>query len=168
MRTVRWLVAAGLLASATGCVETNGYPGTSYGGYPSGYGGYPSSGYYGQPAYSPGSGLLGSLFNQQPTYQAAQLLPAADLLPTADLLPAAAAGRDPAALCAGAGGEQRPAVAAAGTATTTASPDWKERDRNGDGVPDCQQRRATAPANRLYSGALQAKLASSSGLPEPE
>ena len=40
MRTVRWLVAAGLLASATGCVETNGYPGTSYGGYPSGYGGY--------------------------------------------------------------------------------------------------------------------------------
>ena len=43
MRTVRWLVAAGLLASATGCVETNGYPGTSYGGYPSGYGGYPSS-----------------------------------------------------------------------------------------------------------------------------
>ena len=59
MRTVRWLVAAGLLASATGCVETNGYPGTSYGGYPSGYGGYPSSGYYGQPAYSSGSGLLG-------------------------------------------------------------------------------------------------------------
>ena len=49
MRTVTWLVAAGLLASATGCVETNGYPGTSYGGYPSGYGGYPSSSYYGQP-----------------------------------------------------------------------------------------------------------------------
>ena len=32
MRTVRWLVATGLLASATGCVEMNGYPGTSYGG----------------------------------------------------------------------------------------------------------------------------------------
>src|SRR5687768_3005493 len=68
MRTVRWLVAAGLLVSATACVETNGYPGTSYGGYPSGYGGYPSSGYYGQPAYSSGSGLFGSLFNQQPSY----------------------------------------------------------------------------------------------------
>ena len=45
MRTVRWLVAACLLASATGCVEMNGYPGTSYCGYPSGYGGYPAYAY---------------------------------------------------------------------------------------------------------------------------
>ena len=80
MLTFRWLVAAGLLASATGCVETNGYPATSYGGYPSGYGyssgyGYPSSGYYGsnyggyygQPSYSSG-GLFGNMFNSQPTY----------------------------------------------------------------------------------------------------
>jgi hypothetical protein len=46
MRKVRWLVAAGLMISTIGCVETNGYPTTGYGGY-SGYGGYPSSGYYG-------------------------------------------------------------------------------------------------------------------------
>jgi len=50
MRNVKWLVAAALAVSATGCVETNGYPTTSYGGgYPSGYG-Y-SSGYYPQPTY---------------------------------------------------------------------------------------------------------------------
>ncbi|MBL6612805.1 MAG: hypothetical protein ISP45_02205 [Reyranella sp.] len=42
MRTVRALVAAGLLASATGCIEVNGQP-------------------------SLGSGLLNSLFSQ-PTY----------------------------------------------------------------------------------------------------
>ena len=50
MRNVKWPVAAGLLVSATGCVETNGYPATSMGGYP-------SSG-YGQPAYSGGGDLL--------------------------------------------------------------------------------------------------------------
>ena len=55
MRNVKWLVAA-LAVSATGCVETNGYPTTSYGGYPSGYG-Y-SNGYYAQPTYYP----------QQPAY----------------------------------------------------------------------------------------------------
>ena len=45
MRNVKWLVAAALAVSATGCVETNGYPTTSYGGgYPSSYG-Y-SNGYY--------------------------------------------------------------------------------------------------------------------------
>ena len=56
MRNVKWLVAAALAVSATGCVETNGYPTTSYGGgYPSGYGysnGY-SNGYYAQPTYYP-------------------------------------------------------------------------------------------------------------------
>jgi hypothetical protein len=56
MRNVKWLVAAALAVSATGCVETNGYPTTSYGGYPSGYG-Y-SNGYYAQPTYYP----------QQPAY----------------------------------------------------------------------------------------------------
>ena len=56
MRNVKWLVTAALAVSATGCVETNGYPTTSYGGgYPSSYG-Y-SNGYYAQPAYYP-----------QPTY----------------------------------------------------------------------------------------------------
>jgi hypothetical protein len=49
MRNVKWLVAAALAVSTTGCVETYGYPTTSYGGYPSGYG-Y-SSGNYAQPTY---------------------------------------------------------------------------------------------------------------------
>jgi len=62
MRNIKWLIAAGLLVSATGCVETNGYPGTSYSGYP-------GNGYYAQPSYSSGGGLFSSLFNQQPTYQ---------------------------------------------------------------------------------------------------
>ncbi len=57
MRNVKWLVAAGLVISATGCVETNGYPTTSYGGYPSSYGsngyGYSNgaNGYYPQSTY---------------------------------------------------------------------------------------------------------------------
>jgi len=58
MLSNKWLIAAGLAVALPGCVETNGYPTTSYGGY----GGYPSgygynSGYYAQPAYYP-----------QPTY----------------------------------------------------------------------------------------------------
>ena len=136
MRTVRWLVAAGLLASATGCVETNGYPGTSYGGYPSGYGGYPSSSYYGgQPAYSPGSGLFGSLFNQQPTYQQPayyqqptyyQPPPQVVTQPRYVPVPVASNPRPP---------RDR---------NNNGVPDWKERDRNGDGVPDYQQRRHRA------------------------
>ena len=51
MRNIKWLVAAALAVSVTGCVEMDGYPTTSYGGgYPSGYG-Y-SNGYYAQPTYS--------------------------------------------------------------------------------------------------------------------
>jgi len=50
MRVVTWLVGAGLLASATGCIEVNGLPNTSMGGYPSGYG-YPGS--TGYPGTSP-------------------------------------------------------------------------------------------------------------------
>lgn len=74
MRKMNWLIATGLLVSTTACVETNGYPGTSY---PTGYGGYPSSG-YNQPAYSgygqpnAGGGFLGGLFGGgQPNYQPA-------------------------------------------------------------------------------------------------
>ena len=55
MRNIKWLVAAALAVSVTGCVETDGYPTTSYGGgYPSGYGysnGYAQPTYYQQPAY---------------------------------------------------------------------------------------------------------------------
>ena len=143
MRTVRWLVAAGLLVSATACVETNGYPGTSYGGYPSGYGGgYPSSGYYGQPAYSSGSGLFGNLFNQQPSYyqqptyyqQPAYYQPPPQVVTQTRYVPV------PTATSA-----QRPY----GTRSSWGSrdndgdgiPNRYDRDRNNDGIPDRQQRR---------------------------
>ena len=136
MRTVRWLVAAGLLVSATACVETNGYPGTSYGGYPSGYGGYPSSGYYGQPAYSSGSGLFGSLFNQQPSYyqQPTYYQPPPQVVTQTRYVPV------PTATSA-----QRPY----GTRSSWGSrdndgdgiPNRYDRDRNNDGIPDRQQRR---------------------------
>jgi hypothetical protein len=133
MRTVRWLVAAGLLVSATACVETNGYPGTSYGGYPSGYGGYPSSGYYGQPS---GSGLFSSLFNQQPAYyqQPTYYQPPPQVVTQTRYVPV------PMATSA-----QRPY----GTRSSWGSrdndgdgiPNRYDRDRNNDGIPDRQQRR---------------------------
>jgi len=134
MRTVRWLVAAGLLASATGCVEMNGYPGTSYGGYPSGYGGYPGNGYYGsnyggyygQPTYSSGNGLFGNLFNSQPNYYYQPPPPQVVTQTRYVPVPVANASRP------SWGGRDR---------NHNGVPDWRERDRNGDGVPDWQQRR---------------------------
>jgi hypothetical protein len=58
MRKAKWFVAAALVMSTAGCVETmdSGYAAPSYGyGYGNGYGnGYYSNGYYAQPAfYSP-------------------------------------------------------------------------------------------------------------------
>ena len=62
MRNIKWLVAAALAVSMTGCVEMDGYPTTSYGGgYPSGYG--DSNGYYAQPTY-----YQQPAYYQQPTY----------------------------------------------------------------------------------------------------
>jgi hypothetical protein len=71
MRNVKWLVAAVLVASTTGCVESvnqgygnnsgYGYNGGYNNGYSSGY--YPSSsGYYSQPA-----GVNNYYYNPQPT-----------------------------------------------------------------------------------------------------
>ena len=121
MRTIRWLVAAGLLASATGCVEMNGYPGTSYGGYPSGYGyssgyGYPSSGYYGS-NYG---------YYNQPTYYR----PPPQVVTQTRYVPVPVATNNN--YRSSWGGRDR---------NNNGVPDWKERDRNGDGVPDWQQRR---------------------------
>src|SRR5882757_7495416 len=66
MRNVKWLVAAGLVVSLAGCVETNGYPTTSYGGYPSyGGGGYPSYG----GGYPSSYGSSGYGYNQPTYYQ---------------------------------------------------------------------------------------------------
>jgi hypothetical protein len=138
MRTVRWLVAAGLLVSATACVETNGYPGTSYGGYPSGYGGYPSSGYYGsnyggyygQPAYSSGGGMFGNLFNSQPTYYQ----PPPRVVTQTRYVPVPVATSS-----------QRPYGSRSSWGSRDNDgdgiPNRYDRDRNNDGIPDRQQRR---------------------------
>ncbi|HZX87701.1 MAG TPA: hypothetical protein VFF19_29285 [Reyranella sp.] len=138
MRTVRWLVAAGLLGSATACVETNGYPGRSYGGYPSGYGGYPSSGYYGQPS---GSGLFSSLFNQQPSYyqqpayyqQPTYYQPPPQVVTQTRYVPVPTAT------------SQRPYGSRSSWGSRDNDgdgiPNRYDRDRNNDGIPDRQQRR---------------------------
>src|SRR5215468_589603 len=87
MRNVKWLVAASLVASLTACVDMNGYPTTSYGGYPSygynsGYNGY-NSGYNGYNSgyngYNSGYGYSGynsgyyaqpsSYYQPTPVYQ---------------------------------------------------------------------------------------------------
>jgi hypothetical protein len=129
MRTVRALVAAGLLASATGCIEVNGLPNTSMGGYPSGYG-YPSNGYYGsnygsyygQPSL--GSGLLNSLFSQ-PTYSPqAYYQPAPQYIPVPVAQP------------------QIPTRPQYIPGATTSGRTWAHRDRNHNGIPDWQERRA--------------------------
>jgi len=57
MRKAKWFVAAALVMSTAGCVETmdSGYAAPSYGyGYGNGYAsnGYYSNGYYAQPSYS--------------------------------------------------------------------------------------------------------------------
>jgi hypothetical protein len=143
MRTVRWLVAAGLLASATGCIEVNGLPNTSMGGYPSsGYYGS-NTGYYGQPSYASGGGLLNSLFSQpsyypqQPNYYPqASYYPPAAYQPAPQYIPVPVASPPQTAPAYG-----RPQWVKRDR-NNNGVPDWKERDRNGNGVPDWQERRA--------------------------
>ena len=113
MRNVKWLVAAALAVSTTGCVETNGYPTTSYGGgYPSGYG-Y-SNGYYAQPTYYP----------QQPTYyQPAPVVTQTRYVPVPVAQPA----------------PQRRLR----DSDHDGIPDRYDRDKNGDGIPDRYQRQTS-------------------------
>lgn len=138
MRIVNWLVGAGLLASATGCVEVNGVPNTSMGGYPTGYGGYPSNGYYGQPN---AGGLLSSLFSQpnysQPSYPPAYYQPAPQYVPVPVAQPSYQPNYQQTNYGQTTGG--RPSWARRDR-NGNGVPDWKERDRNGDGIPDYQQR----------------------------
>jgi hypothetical protein len=132
MRTVRWLVAAGLLASATGCIEVNGLPNTSMGGYPSsGYYGS-NAGSYGQPALGSSAGLLNSLFSQ-PSYYPQAYQPAPQYIP----VPVASPQPQPQYSQPQSGRPQW----ARRDRNNNGVPDWKERDRNGDGIPDYQQRR---------------------------
>ena len=136
MRNIKWLVAAGLLVSASGCVESNGYPATSYGG------GYPANGYYGQPAYSNGGGnFLGSLFSpqqpayyQQPTYYQQQ--PVYYQQPQTRYVPVPV--------------QTQPRYTTSSGSRSSwgrrdddgdGIPNRYDRDKNNDGVPDRQQRR---------------------------
>jgi hypothetical protein len=58
MRNAKGLIAAGLIAATTaGCVESNGYPATTYAGA--------QPAYYGQPAYTPAPAYYGG---PAPTY----------------------------------------------------------------------------------------------------
>ena len=143
MRTVRWLLAAGLLASATGCIEVNGLPNTSMGGYP-------GSGYntgYGQPSLGSGGGLLNSLFSQPSYYLQANYYPQSSYYPQAyqpapQYIPVPVASPQPQPQY------SQPQYGrpqwARRDRNNNGVPDMKERDRNGDGVPDYQQRRHRA------------------------
>lgn len=143
MRIVTWVVGAGLLASATGCIEVSGMPNTAMGGYPQGYGypstGYGGNGYYGQPS---SGGLLSSLFSQpnhyQPSYPPAYYHPAPQYVP----VPVAQA-RPSYPATYGSSNYGHPSWARRDR-NSNGVPDWKERDRNGDGIPDYQQRRSRA------------------------
>ena len=115
-----------------------------------------------------GSGLFGSLFNQQPSYYQQ---------PTYYQQPATTSGglQPDAAVRAGAGGLATAGRAAYGRSSLgQPGPQQQRRSRLERARPQ-RRRRPGLPAAaqplrliELYSGALQAKLASSSGLPEPE
>ena len=123
MLSNKWLIAAGLAVALPGCVETNGYPTTSYGGY----GGYPSgygynSGYYAQPAYYP-----------QPTYyQTAPVVTQTRYVPVPVASPPQVVTRT-----------QYVPVPTPTTPTPRhrdRDSDRRDSDKNGDGIPDRLQR----------------------------
>ena len=123
MRNVKWLVAAGLVASLTACVEMNGYPTTSYGGYPSygynsgyGYGGY-NSGYYAQPS--------SSYYQPTPAYQPTRVVTQTRYVPVP--VPSQTA-------------SSRSYHRSMRDSDGDGIPDRYDRDKNGDGVPDRYQR----------------------------
>jgi hypothetical protein len=127
MRNVKWLVAAGLMVAVTGCVETNGYPTTSYGGYPSyggGYpsygGGYPSSYGYSQPSYyQPAPVVTQTRYVPVPVASPPQVVTRTQYVPTPTPSNRIASRRD---------------------RDGDGIPDRYDRDKNGDGIPDRLQR----------------------------
>jgi len=129
MRNVKWLVAASPMASLTACVEMNGYPTTSYGGYPSygynsgyGYNGYNSG--YGYSGYNSGYYAQPSSYYQPTTvYQPTRVVTQTRYVPVP--VPSQTASsrsyhrRD---------------------SDGDGIPDRYDRDKNGDGIPDRYQR----------------------------
>ena len=110
MRNVKWLVAAGLVAVTAGCVESSGYPNSSYNnnnrGYNNAYNNSNSSGYYGSDGrYYSNTNSTASSSN--PFYS-----------PSA----------------------QRAAQAPIRDSDRDGVPNRYDRDANGDGIPDSYQR----------------------------
>jgi hypothetical protein len=127
MRNVKWLIAAGLVVAATGCVETNGYPTTSYGGYPSYGGGYPSG--YDSSGYGYG-------YSQPSYYQPAPVVTQTRYVPVPVASPPRVVTRTqyvPVPTPSGRGSSRR-------DSDGDGIPDRYDRDKNGDGIPDRLQR----------------------------
>ena len=114
MRNAKWFVAAALVMSTAGCVESmdSSYAAPSYG---SGYdNGYYSNGYYAQPTYYP----------QQPAYyQPAPVVTQTRYVPVPVAQPA----------------PQRRLR----DSDHDGIPDRYDRDKNGDGIPDRYQRQTS-------------------------
>jgi hypothetical protein len=129
MRNVKWLVAAGLVVSLAGCVETNGYPTTSYGGYPSyGGGGYPSYG----GGYPSSYGSNGYGYNQPTYYQPAPVVTQTRYVPVPVASPPQVVTRTQYVPV--------PTPAAPTPHHRDRDRDRHDSDKNGDGIPDRWQR----------------------------
>src|SRR5437762_10400501 len=123
MRNVKWLVAAGLVVSLAGCVDTNGYPTTSYAGYPSGYGGYPS-GYNGLSGY--GYGYNQPTYNQPTYYQPAPVVTQTRYVPVPVASPPQVVTRT----------QYVPVPTPTPRISSHHHDRDGDRDKNGDGIPD--------------------------------
>jgi hypothetical protein len=129
MRNVKCLVAAGLVVSLAGCVETNGYPTTSYGGYPSyGGGGYPSYG----GGYPSSYGSSGYGYNQPTYYQPAPVVTQTRYVPVPVASPPQVVTRTQYVPV--------PTPAAPPPRHRDRDGDRHDSDKNGDGIPDRWQR----------------------------
>jgi hypothetical protein len=118
MGAFKGLGIVAIALAASGCVETNGYPTSSYGGY-----GYGNSGYYGQPTYYGEPAYYGRpAYHSQPSYYSP---PPGVVTQTryGSVVPPS------------------PPPRRMRDRDGDGIPDKYDRDRNGDGVPDRYQRR---------------------------